>query len=49
MLIGGPAGVFICIECVDLCRQIFQEKGLLETSGKLKSSDRIYKDKRERQ
>jgi len=46
MLIGGPSGVFICIECVDLCRQVFQEKGLLEAGGALRMSDRMYKDKR---
>lgn len=48
MLIGGPSGVFICIECVDLCRQIFQEKGILEAGEGLNFSGRIYKDKRER-
>jgi len=25
-LVAGPAGVYICNECVDLCRQIMAEK-----------------------
>jgi len=27
-LVGGSNGVFICNECVDLCREIFDEQGV---------------------
>jgi len=28
-LIAGPRGMFICNECVDLCREIIEEKGTI--------------------
>jgi hypothetical protein len=29
-LIGSPSQVYICIECADLCREVFHEKGLID-------------------
>jgi len=30
-LIAGPAGVYICDECIDLCKEIFREEGVAWT------------------
>lgn len=32
-LTAGPGGVYICNECVDLCRKIIEERGSIDLFG----------------
>jgi ATP-dependent Clp protease ATP-binding subunit ClpX len=40
-LISGPGGVFICDECIDLCREIIKDE--VDTDAVLSSSSRVPK------
>jgi len=46
-LIAGPGGVYICDECIDLCREIIEEEKATVTkprlqAGKIPSPKKIY-------
>src|SRR5213592_1424006 len=46
-LIAGPGGVYICDECIDLCREIIEEEQATVTrprlqSGKIPTPKKIY-------
>ena len=38
-MIAGPAGIFICNECVDLCREILAEEDYFEEHEEINDSD----------
>ncbi|MGH2487668.1 MAG: ClpX C4-type zinc finger protein, partial [Ktedonobacterales bacterium] len=45
-LIAGPGGVYICDECVDLCREIIEEEQTTSkprvAAGKIPTPRKIY-------
>ncbi|MDQ3928572.1 MAG: ATP-dependent Clp protease ATP-binding subunit ClpX, partial [Chloroflexota bacterium] len=45
-LIAGPGAVYICNECVDLCREIIDEEDLTTTKSDFNLGKQIPKPKR---